>query len=331
MAIERLFSSLKQELTSKTVSLFEESARLSREGKHDEAEAVIAQVRATLAKSKGLDTILNDVLEKFSSLGIEQPPAEFLKKLSESDWLASQEIGYDKEVERDLPVITVYEQLRKVRIDGRIISFQQNRIVWPVFKYLLDNPQKEITSEQIKEIMLSQGSNDQAKDAGSQTVFKIRSKIEIDPKNPKLIETLNGTYRLNARVEFDIETKDVSQSQTLENSNGSGRKRFQRYDAIEYQLPDGQKIQITPFLAKLLDNLRDTSEENFITSEEIANRLYTDKAPMKSKTARISNAIKTLRYILGSRGWQIPNLNPPGSTLAAKYYLDRIITEQKAQ
>lgn len=61
-----------------------ESAALLCQGKLDEAEEKLTEISTKIKRTRAIDALRADILEKLQSAGIEQPPVDFLQKLAEA-------------------------------------------------------------------------------------------------------------------------------------------------------------------------------------------------------------------------------------------------------
>lgn len=81
MAIEKLFLGIKQEYFQKASDLSGEGSSLLVEGRREEAEERLGAAKLEIDKTRRVDDILVDILDKLKAAGIEQPPEDFLKRL----------------------------------------------------------------------------------------------------------------------------------------------------------------------------------------------------------------------------------------------------------
>lgn len=82
MAIERLFSKMRQDVLNNASEITEESARLLREGDISEAEKRMSQVGTEVDKAKRVDDAVKAMLEVLRVAGISQPPADYLEQIA---------------------------------------------------------------------------------------------------------------------------------------------------------------------------------------------------------------------------------------------------------
>lgn len=76
MAVDRLRYLLQQDIRFRAAELASESSQLLRDGKQEEAEAKLGDVKATLDKTGAVDAATDEYLSKLRELGLEQPPID---------------------------------------------------------------------------------------------------------------------------------------------------------------------------------------------------------------------------------------------------------------
>lgn len=120
------------------------------------------------------------------------------KTAGAGETVISDEMEYDaRDYRIQIGGLTIYTKSWKVVKDGEEIHFPNRE--FELLKYLASNPNIVFSKEQLFEKIWGY---DYMSDSATVTVHinRIRDKIEDDPKNPQIIETVWGAgYRLNLR------------------------------------------------------------------------------------------------------------------------------------
>ncbi len=149
MAIEKLFSRMRQDALDSASGLSEEQAHLLREGKVEDAEQRMNQVKIEIAKAKKVNRIVADMLDILRAAGFEQPPAEYLEQV------------VAREVSTPEPVYVKGQKSGLFSFLARLFPSKQEQIFIPgrpisplnlVEEVMGSRPVVEETSEEVKEI-----------------------------------------------------------------------------------------------------------------------------------------------------------------------------------
>lgn len=156
----------------------------------------------------------------------EQPPVVSVEPEFEINGRITSSIDESKFAEpapeaEKLARVELYVDEQRIVIDGREISFRSLRglnIQWELFVYLGNSVTRGIKSHHSTDIEdFIKSKNPNIEYSPSSVIGNLKIKIEIDPKNPKIItrsgQTTDSTYQFNADVKIIKKTTEESEEE----------------------------------------------------------------------------------------------------------------------